>query len=150
MAARQGYKRPESVLVVIHTSDIEVLLVERIRPSGFWQSVTGSLEPGETPLDTALRELDEETGIVASAAELCDWHQINRFEIHPAWRARYAPGVTHNVEHVFSLCLPEPCPIRLSPHEHAGYIWLAQDEAAAKATSWTNRDAILKLGRPAH
>lgn len=143
----QCYKRPESVLVVIHTPGFEVLLLERIHPRGFWQSVTGSLEPGETPLQAALRELDEETGIIATADDVRDWHQINRFEILPEWRARYAPDVMHNIEHVFSLCVAKRRPIRLAPDEHAGHVWLPRDEAAAKATSWTNRDAILELTR---
>ncbi|HRP75881.1 MAG TPA: dihydroneopterin triphosphate diphosphatase [Rhodocyclaceae bacterium] len=149
MNGQQCYKRPESVLVVIHTPDVEVLLIERICPRGFWQSVTGSLEPGEMPLQAALRELYEETGIVATAEEMRDWQQTNRFEIRPEWRARYARDVMHNVEHVYSLCLPKRRPIRLSPDEHAGYVWLPRDEAASKATSWTNRDAILKLTRAA-
>jgi len=149
MSGQQCYKQPESVLVVVHTPDVEVLLIERICPRGFWQSVTGSLEPGEMPLQAALRELDEETGIIVTADEMRDWYQTNRFEILPEWRARYAPDVMYNIEHVFSLCLPQRCPIRLSPDEHAGYVWLPQDEAASKATSWTNRDAILKLTRPA-
>jgi dATP pyrophosphohydrolase len=53
-------KLPRSVLVLVHTSDA-VLLLERLQPAGFWQSVTGSLEPGEDWEDAARRELEEET-----------------------------------------------------------------------------------------
>lgn len=150
MSERLRYKQPESVLVVIHTPASQVLLIERIWPRGFWQSVTGSLEPGETPLQAALRELEEETGIVADRNAVRDWHHVNRFEILPEWRTRYAPDVTQNTEHVFSLCVPARCPIRLAPDEHAGHVWLPRDAAAARATSWTNRDAILKLRVPDH
>ncbi len=139
------YKRPESVLVVIHTPAFEILLLERVTPAGFWQSVTGSLEDDETPLDTALREVAEEIGFVAHPDDLEDWHQSHVFEINPLWRHRYAPGVTHNTEHVFSLCLPEKRPARLAQDEHAEYLWLPQTAAAEKVFSWTNRDAILKL-----
>lgn len=145
MSTTLGFKQPESVLVVIHTPKRAVLLLERRSPPGFWQSVTGSLEAGETPLAAAVREVAEETAIVASATTLHDWRQRNRFEIRPEWRHRYAPEVTHNVEHVFSLCLPEACPIRLADDEHVAYVWLPQQAAAAKVFSWTNRDAIMRL-----
>ena len=139
------FKQPVSVLVVIHTPAREVLLLERIRPAGFWQSVTGSLEPGETPLQAAMREVAEETGITPSASELRDWKHTNHFEICDVWRPRYAPDVTHNTEHVFSLCIPAPVPVTLSPDEHAGYVWLPQREAADRVLLHTNRDAILRL-----
>lgn len=140
-----GYKQPESVLVVIHTPALDVLLIERAAHPGFWQSVTGSLEPGESPLATAGRELLEETGIHAPLAALQDWRLSNRFEILARWRERYAPGVTHNTEHVFSLCVTAPRPVRLSPDEHRDQCWLPWQEAAARCFSWSNRDAILML-----
>jgi len=37
-------KKPVSVLVLIHTPDLGVLLLERAAHPGFWQSVTGSQE----------------------------------------------------------------------------------------------------------
>ncbi|KON82172.1 dihydroneopterin triphosphate diphosphatase [Azoarcus sp. PA01] len=139
------YKRPISVLVVIHTATLQVLLLERVVPPGFWQSVTGSLEADESPLQAAIREVHEETGLAVSSSQLHDWHHTNRFEIIEGWRARYAPGVTHNTEHVFSLCVPAPRPVRLAPAEHRLQLWLPLEEAARKASSWTNRDAILML-----
>lgn len=141
----EHYKRPESVLVVIHTPTLEILLLERVTPAGFWQSVTGSLEAGESPLEAALREVAEETGIHAAANPPHDWKRRHRFEIRPEWRGRYAPGVSHNIEHVFSLCLPERRPITLAPDEHSSYEWLERDAAAARVFSWTNRDVILDL-----
>lgn len=140
-----SYKIPVSVLVVVHTPALEVLMLERVKPAGLWQSVTGSLEAGEKPLDAAVRELGEETGIVAAPAALADWHQTNRFVIRPEWRARYAPEVTHNVEHVFSLALPFPVPVRLAADEHSDSVWLPWEDAAVRAFSWTNREAILSL-----
>lgn len=139
------YKRPVSVLVVIHTATFQVLLLERVVPPGFWQSVTGSLEVDESPLQAAIREVNEETGLAVSSSQLRDWHSTNRFEILKEWRARYAPDVTHNTEHVFSLCVPAPQPIRLAPAEHRMQLWLPLEEAAGKASSWTNREAILRL-----
>ena len=140
------YKIPRSVLVVIHTPALDVLLIERARWPGFWQSVTGSVDHADEPLrDTALREVAEETGIDAAAHPLVDWGIENRFEIMQLWRARYGPGVTHNVEHVFGLTVPAPLPVRLAPREHSRSLWLPWRTAAEKCFSWSNRDAILAL-----
>lgn len=139
------YKKPVSVLVVIHTAGLDVLLLERALHPGFWQSVTGSQEDDEPLLETARREVLEETGIVAAAADFIDWQLTNRYEIFAEWRYRYAPGVTHNTEHVFSLLVPEQAAVTISPDEHLAYRWLPWQEAAAACFSWSNRDAILEL-----
>lgn len=141
-----GSKKPVSVLVIVHTPALDVLLLERAAHPGYWQSVTGSQEGGESLIDTALRELQEETGIVAATDQVRDWHRSNRYAIFAEWRHRYPAGVTHNVEHVFSLCLPEAQPITIEPDEHLAYRWLPWREAAAACFSWTNRDGILMLG----
>lgn len=135
-------KRPESVLVLVYTEAGEVLLLRRRAPEDFWQSVTGSLEWDETPEQAARRELFEETGLEAGDA-LIDCQVINRFPILPAWRARYAPDVTENVEHVFRVAFSARPAIRLDPAEHRECRWLDRASAAALATSYTNRDAIL-------
>ena len=148
------HKIPESVLVVIHTPALDVLLIERADKPGFWQSVTGSKDAvGEPADETAIREVAEETGIeVGSAAvprdALRDWGLENIYEIYPVWRHRYAPGVTHNTEHVFGLCVPRDVPVELAPREHLRHAWLPWRDAAARCFSWTNRAAIESL--PAH
>jgi len=142
------YKIPRSVLVVIHTPDLQVLMMERAGWTDFWQSVTGSVASESEPLrDTAIREVREETGLDALGYELRDWGIENRFEIFKKHRSRYAPGVTHNTEHVFSLVVPAPLPVSLDPDEHLSYKWLPWREAAAITISWTNRDAILALAQ---
>lgn len=141
----QSFKVPVSVLVIVHTPDLQVLLIERMRPAGHWQSVTGSLETNEEPLHAAVREVEEETGLVYPAEAFLDWEHSNRFRIRGHWRPLYAPEVTHNTEHVFSLCVPEPVKVRLAPGEHTAQCWLPWKEAAAAAFSWSNRDAILRL-----
>lgn len=140
-----NHKLPMSVLVIIHTPELQVLLLERARHPGYWQSVTGSLEPGELPAHAALREVMEETAIVAAPDRLRDWKITNRYEIFPEWRHRYAPGVTHNTEHVYSLEVSAGTAVRTSPSEHRDFRWLPMQEAAASCFSWSNRDAILML-----
>ena len=145
-------KIPESVLVVIHDPDLNVLLIERADKAGFWQSVTGSLDRVDEPLlETAARELFEETGIVADGANvvLNDWHLSNVYEIYPVWRHRYAPGVTRNTEHIFSVCVPRDIPVILSPREHTSHVWLPWQEAADRCFSPSNAEAILHLPRKA-
>lgn len=137
------YKQPVSVLVVIYTQAGDVLLLERADFPGYWQSVTGSVEWGEAIPQTARRELQEETGITTDA--LADWQQQNDYEIYPQWRHRYPPNTTHNHEHVFGLCLPEPIHITLSPREHLAYQWLPWQQAADQVFSPSNQAAILQL-----
>ena len=142
------YKLPVSALVLVHTPDLRVLLLERADFPGFWQSVTGSQEAGETLEETARRELREETGIEAAEyGGVVDWQSTNEYEIFPRWRHRYPPGTTHNTEHVFSLPVPHLVPVELAPSEHLSYLWLPWEEAAPKCFSWSNRKAIDELPR---
>jgi len=138
-----SHKIPVSTLVLVFTPDLQVLLIERADAPDYWQSVTGSQEPGETLAETARRELFEETGIDAAAhGGLVDWKVSNVYAIYPRWRHRYPPDTTHNTEHVFALRVPEPVAVRLDPREHRSHLWLPWKEAAAKCFSWSNRDAI--------
>lgn len=140
-----GHKQPVSVLVVIYTPTLDVLLLERTSHPGFWQSVTGSREDNEALIETAHREVSEETGIDTTSHRLNDWHITNTFEIFAEWRHRYAPGVTHNTEHVFGLQLAHRIAITPAPDEHRDWTWLPWQAAAERCFSWSNRDAILML-----
>ncbi|BEV13418.1 dihydroneopterin triphosphate diphosphatase [Herbaspirillum sp. DW155] len=163
MTQAKPYKIPESVLVVIHSADHHVLLIERADQPGFWQSVTGSKDSLDEPLsETARREVEEETGIVVGgsgvdsahdggrrvpASHLRDWQLSNIYEIYPVWRHRYAPGVTKNTEHVFGLLVPRDIPVTLAPREHTRHVWLPYREAADRCFSPSNAEAILQLPR---
>jgi dATP pyrophosphohydrolase len=136
-------KRPESVLVVVYTRALECLLLERVRPAGFWQSVTGSLRWSETAAECAAREVREETGL--DPAGLRDAHVQNTFPILPEWRTRYGDGVDSNLEHLWYLELPAKRAVTLAPNEHVGHAWLPIDAAIRKVASWTNREALERL-----
>jgi dATP pyrophosphohydrolase len=152
---RKPPKIPESVLVVIHTAAREVLLIERADQRGYWQSVTGSKDAPDEPLElTARREVAEETGIAIGSpqvplANLRDWQLRNVYPIYPQWRHRYAPGVTHNTESVFGLRVPRDVPVVLAPREHVAYVWLPWREAADRCFSASNAEAILQLSQRA-
>lgn len=139
-------KIPESVLVVVHTDELRVLLLERADHPGYWQSVTGSRAWLDEPLvDTCRREVYEETGLDVDRFALCDWQHENRYEIYAHWRHRYADGVTHNLEHVFGLRLPAVQEVRLAPREHLRFEWLPWETAAERCFSWSNAQAIRQL-----
>jgi dATP pyrophosphohydrolase len=140
------YKIPESVLVVVHTPELQVLMLERADRPGFWQSVTGSRDTPDEPFaQTARREVLEETGI--PDGRLLDWQLSNVYTIYPVWRHRYAPGVTHNTEHVFGLTVPAGTPVQISPREHLQWRWLPWREAADLCFSPSNAEAVLQLPR---
>ena len=151
MASSRPAKIPESVLVVIHTHDLQVLLIERADRPGYWQSVTGSKDALDEPaVQTAIREVAEETGITVGSptlplANLRDWQLRNVYEIYATWRHRYAPGVTHNTEHVFGLRVPRDVAVTLSPREHLRFEWLPMRQAAQRCFSPSNAEAILRL-----
>jgi dATP pyrophosphohydrolase len=139
-------KIPESVLVIVHTAAGEVLLLERADHPGFWQSITGSRATVDEPLRaTCAREVAEETGLSVAPADFDDWERVHRYAIYPQWRHRYAPGVTHNTEHVFGLRVPAPFVPRLAPREHVAYCWRPWRDAADRCFSWTNAQAIRRL-----
>ena len=141
-----GSKIPVSTLIVIHDRDCNVLLLERADFEDYWQSVTGSQEVGESLAETATREVREETGIDAQAfGSVIDWRLSNVYEIYLQWRHRYPPGVTHNMEHVFGLCVPGDTIARIAAREHRAWCWLPWREAVAKCFSWSNREALLQL-----
>jgi len=140
------FKIPESVLVVIHTMDLQVLMMERADQNNLWQSVTGSKNsPEEAFVQTAAREVKEETGLEVAQFKLVDWQLQNVYDIYPVWRHRYQPGVTKNTEHVFGLTLPQVMPVTLAKREHREFKWLPYREAADLCFSASNAEAILQL-----
>ncbi|EBD0681037.1 dihydroneopterin triphosphate diphosphatase [Salmonella enterica] len=137
------YKRPVSVLVVIFAQDTKrVLMLQRRDDPDFWQSVTGSIEEGETALQAAVREVKEEVTIDVAAEQLTliDCQRTVEFEIFSHLRHRYAPGVMHNTEFWFYLALPHERQVIFT--EHLTYQWLDAPDAAALTKSWSNRQAI--------
>ena len=138
-SAAKPPKIPRSVLVIAFTPAREVLLIERADFAGFWQSVTGSQEDGESWDATAVRELQEETGFEAAQfGGVIDLKFRNVYCIYPRWRHRYPAGVTHNEERCFAVCVPTTITPKLAPREHVAYQWMPLRAAINQASSWSN------------
>ena len=136
-----AYKRPVSVLVVIYAQDTKrVLMLQRRDDPEFWQSVTGSLEEGETAPQAAAREVKEEVAIDVAREQLTLKERTVEFEIFSHLRHRYAPGTERNTESWFCLALPHEREIVFT--EHLTYRWVNAADAAALTKSWSNRQAI--------
>jgi dATP pyrophosphohydrolase len=137
------YRIPQSALTVVYNCAGQVLVMQRNDDPEFWQSVTGTLELGEKPIETALREVLEETGIdiIESAYQLVDCQKINTYDIRDRWKHRYPPGTPYNTEHVFAVEVANNQSISLT--EHSAYFWLDKTSAIKKVWSDTNREAIL-------
>ena len=138
-----SFKRPVSILVVIYAEDTKrVLMLQRRDDPDFWQSVTGSVEEGETAPQAAAREVKEEVSVdvVAERLNLMDCQRTVEFEIFSHLRHRYAPGVMRNTESWFCLALPHEREIVFT--EHLTYRWVNAVDAAALTKSWSNRQAI--------
>lgn len=145
-----AYRRAESALVVIYSHQGQVLLLQRADYPDFWQSVTGTLEQGESPEACARREVAEETGFQYQHGHLINRHQVNRYAIYPHWRHKYAPGDDYNQEHVFEFVVSSCLNVSLQPREHINYQWVEAKEAASRVFSPSNREAILNLSLLAH
>jgi dATP pyrophosphohydrolase len=146
------FKRPESVLVVLYNEYNEVLVLQRMDDADFWQSVTGTMEGVEAPIQTAVREVLEETGIDLSfegsgngafLQHLMDCRQVNQYSIREDWRYRYPPGVDKNFEYVF--CAQVPASTNITLTEHTAFVWLSKQDAINKVWSATNKNAIAQF-----
>jgi dATP pyrophosphohydrolase len=144
----EGHKKV-AVFCILQCEDQFLLLERKKEPNqGKLVPVGGKLDPYETPLSAVIRETKEETGIDITALPsdaLQDMQHAIDYEIYPDWRYRYAPGVTSNREHWFSLSVPTNTAVRLAPREHTAFEWLPFAEAAKRCFSESNTAAILRL-----
>ena len=142
---KKKYKIPVSSLIIVHTIDMEILLLHRQDKDGYWQSITGSLEENESPIEAAKRELFEETGIKYQEFPILNWQFSQEYEIYKHWRYRYPPSVSYNTEHVFSVELPKKITVKIAPKEHRDFKWVPIEDAIKMVFSDTNAQALKKL-----
>ena len=135
------YKNPNSILLIIFTTKFKVLLLKKNSKRDLWQSVTGSMELGENPYDTALRELQEETGINKQKSDLIFDDLSHKFMIYSEWIDRYKESTYSNKEYIFSLKLNDEVSVKLSG-EHSSYKWVDLNDAIHLVFSWTNKAAL--------
>ena len=142
---RELVPRPETIRLVkilVHDSDRILLLHRRAERGNFWQPVTGSIEEGELPLETARRELVEETGHPGDPRPL-DLEQS--FLIESAYLAAKHDGPIIASEINFASTLDSRLPIKLDPEEHDGHGWFTFAEAYEKIRWTDDREALERL-----
>ncbi|GAB5388402.1 MAG: NUDIX domain-containing protein [Alphaproteobacteria bacterium] len=108
---------------VICVRDGQILLCKRAEDylHGEWTQIAGGIEPGETAVETALRELQEETGLTPEALYSADWQEMfymapkNRFDILPVFVAMIKSGA--------QVVLNE---------EHSDHAWLSVQDACSR------------------
>ncbi len=94
------------------------------RSPGSWEAVHAHIDPGETPIDTALRELQEETGL--DPEKLYNLSRVESFYRHASNEVVLVP--------VFAAVVRKDARVRLSA-EHDGHEWL-RPQAARARVSW--------------
>jgi len=106
------------------SSGLEALLLKRHpHRGGFWQPVTGTIEPGEQPLACARRELGEETGLEAEVSGLDYVHSFLFGEPRPDRPPRIFQ------ETAFYALASQGGQVRLDSREHSEYAWLPAEAA---------------------
>jgi 8-oxo-dGTP pyrophosphatase MutT (NUDIX family) len=93
-----------AVRVVVLDTDDRVLLFRTwhtAHPESWWELPGGGIEPDETYLDAAIRELREETGIVVVPAQISrpTWRRTATFRYRGARRLQHEVIVTARLEH---------------------------------------------------
>ena len=145
---RELVARPESirlVKIVIHDDDRVLLLHRRPERGNFWQPITGSIEEGEAPLDTARREIAEETGHRGEPQPL-DLTQSFMIESQYLESKGYvAPIVASEV--CFHAALDSRLPIRIDPEEHDEWGWFTFSEAYERMRWTDDREALERVER---
>jgi len=135
--------RRASVQVVLYRRQprLEVLLLRRVPArGGFWQPVTGMLEPGETPLQAARRELIEETGV--AAARVRDLRYTHSFIVEPGIRPDPPPEPTFLQEFSFAAEAPPEATVGVDPREHDAMRWVPPGQAEELLRHSGNRRAV--------
>ncbi|MGJ8682395.1 dihydroneopterin triphosphate diphosphatase [Paraglaciecola sp.] len=137
-----NYRIPQSALTVVYNRSGQVLVMQRNDDPEFWQSVTGTLEQDELPIQTSIREVLEETGIDTQKHQyqVRDCQQTNTYPIRAMWQHRYPPNTPFNTEYVFAVEVDDHHEVILT--EHSAFLWLDKEQAMEKVWSDTNREAI--------
>jgi lipoyl(octanoyl) transferase len=127
---RRGLRGPE-ILMMLRRPDLGL----------WWSSVTGMLEPGESPEMAAHRELMEEAGL---SGKLLPLNFSHTFWVDPKLRGFQAGEPRFNTETCFHVEVPADAVVRLASEEHTEYRWCSPQEAH-ELMLWEGAKTALKL-----
>ncbi|MCY0852221.1 MAG: NUDIX pyrophosphatase [Thermoplasma acidophilum] len=115
----------------------EFLILHRnAEHGGFWQNITGNVEPEEDVHEALMREIEEEIGIKQECIDrVSDEIMAFRFRAHEM----------DFIEHVYAVKFKNSCSVDISrnvDHEHDEYRWVRMEDAIGMVRWYTNADAI--------
>jgi 8-oxo-dGTP pyrophosphatase MutT (NUDIX family) len=102
---------------------------------GGWHPVTGGVDPGESYVEGAARELQEETGIIPEKGRMIDLNHSYSFT------GRWGEAT----EHAFGVIVDGPVKPKLDPKEHLAAEWVTIEEASKRVGFESQRDALVKF-----
>ena len=121
-------RRPEEVLVFVRRGGEFLVLRRSASRGGYWHSVAGALEEGESYAEAAVRELREETGLEATPVDAERAFTYSMDE-EPEWRKLAQPGVEEIAVRTFVVDAPPGWEPELD-WEHDEHRWSTAEEAA--------------------
>lgn len=130
------------VKVMVHDGERVLLLHRKPERGNFWQPITGSIETGEQPLETARREIVEETGNVSEPRDI-DLRQSFLIESH--YLAARFPQPIIASEIGFAAQLDSALPISVDAEEHDDFGWFTFGEAYERIRWTDDREALERL-----
>jgi 8-oxo-dGTP pyrophosphatase MutT (NUDIX family) len=136
-------REAEVAIFIARRHRSEVLAVQRCAElGGYWHTIAGGIEPGESPEEAARRELAEETGLRVETvgAAFVNRHPLDQEP--PESRARFAPGITEVPVHAYLVDVPDDWEPELD-WEHDEYRW-CRAESAADAYRWPETGEALR------
>ncbi|MGH3003264.1 MAG: NUDIX domain-containing protein [Gaiellaceae bacterium] len=135
----------EVAVFVTRRQGSEILVCKRCEAlGGYWHTIAGGREPGETSAAAAARELEEETTLAATVRGPITSYIYRLDEEPPERRALYTPGIRGMHVDCFLVEAPDGWEPELD-HEHDTCRWCAPADALALLHWADTADALRQV-----